>query len=75
MASSQLMIQVMGKIPLFKGFSPTQLRHIILGICEHRTLEADTMLRQEGVAADEFYIREPVGLDQPQTLVEMTLQK
>jgi|AP59_1055472.scaffolds.fasta_scaffold88522_2 arginine/ornithine N-succinyltransferase beta subunit len=74
MASSQLMIQVMGKIPLFKGFSPTQLRHI-LGICEHRTLEADTMLCQEGVAADEFYIREPVGLDQLQTLVEMTLQK
>lgn len=55
MASSQLMIQVMGKIPLFKGFSPTQIRHL-LGICQHRTLAADEMLCREGEASAEFYI-------------------
>ena len=36
MASSQLMVQVMGEIPLFKGFSPTQVKQR-LGICKLKT--------------------------------------
>lgn len=36
MASSRLMVQVMGEIPLFKGFSPTQVKQR-LGICKLKT--------------------------------------
>lgn len=36
MASSQLMVQVMGEIPLFNGFSPTQVKQR-LGICKLKT--------------------------------------
>ena len=55
MASSQLMLQVMGKIPLFKGFSPSQIRQV-LGMCKHRTLDADALLCREGEVAEDFYI-------------------
>ena len=36
MASSQLMVKVMGEIPLFKDFSPTQVKQL-LGICKLKT--------------------------------------
>jgi len=36
MASSQLMVQVMGEIPLFNGFSPIQVKQR-LGICKLKT--------------------------------------
>jgi len=49
------MIQVIGKIPLFKGYSPTQVR-LVLGMCEHRVLEPEEVLCEAGNPAEEMFI-------------------
>lgn len=53
--TSELLIQVISKIPLFKGVSPTQVRQI-LSMCEHRTVEEDDKLCETGNPCDEMYI-------------------
>lgn len=53
--TSELMIQVIGKIPLFKGYSPTQVR-LALGMCEHRVLEAEEILFKAGAPPEEMFI-------------------
>jgi len=55
MDSSQLMIQVLGKIPLCKGFSPFQL-HRMLELCEYRTLKPGVVLCEQGEPVEAFYI-------------------
>lgn len=52
---SEIMIQVIGKIPLFKGYSPTQVR-LALGMCEHRVLEAEEILCKAGASPEEMFI-------------------
>ena len=53
--ASDRLIKVIGKIPLLRGLSPTQLRSII-GICEHRVLNEGELLCKADSAADEMYI-------------------
>ena len=53
--ASDRLIKVIGKIPLLKGLSPTQLRSII-GICEHRVLNEGRLLCKANSNADEMYI-------------------
>ncbi len=40
---SEVMIQVLGKIPLFKGLAPSHVRQV-LSMCEHQVLKEDEML-------------------------------
>jgi CheY-like chemotaxis protein len=53
--ASDRLIKVIGKIPLLKGLSPTQLRSII-GICEHRVLNDGELLCKTDSKAEEMYI-------------------
>ena len=55
MDSSQLMIQVLGKLPLCKGFSPFQL-HRMLELCEYRTLKPGVVLCNQGEQVEAFYV-------------------
>ena len=52
---SDLLVQVIGKTPLFKGFSPTQVRQV-LGMCEHRVLEPGQTLCAAEASSDELFI-------------------
>ena len=49
------MVQVIGKIPLFKGFSPSHVRQV-LGMCEHRVLEAGEKICDAETSADHMFI-------------------
>ena len=53
--SSELLIQVISKIDLFKQLSPTQVQ-LVLGICEHRVAEVDSTLCEAGAPCDEMFI-------------------
>jgi len=53
--SSEVIVQVIGKIPLFKSYSPSQVR-LLLGMCEHRVLAADEVLCREGNPGDHMFI-------------------
>lgn len=53
--SSELLIQVISKVELFKSLSPTQVR-LVLGVCEHRVVEVDTTLCEAGAPCDEMYL-------------------
>lgn len=52
---TELMVQVVGRLPLFKGFSPTQVR-LVLGVCQHRVLDPGTVLCKAGTPADALHI-------------------
>ena len=51
----KLLIQVLRKIPIFKGLSPSQVKKI-LGLCQHRQFEPGEKVCQSGTASDEMYI-------------------
>lgn len=53
--TSKLLVQVLRKIPLFKGLSPSQVKKI-LGLCGHRTFLPGTVVCQSNSASDEMYI-------------------
>lgn len=52
---SELMVQVIGKIPLFKAYSPSQVR-MVLGMCEHRVLEAGQKICNAETPAEHMFI-------------------
>ena len=54
-APSELMLQVMGRLSLFKGFSPSQLR-MLMGLCEHRAVEEGDVLCEREEAAECMYV-------------------
>jgi CheY-like chemotaxis protein len=53
--SSRLLVQVLRKIPLFNGLSPTQVKKI-LALCVHRSCQPGTKVCQSGSASDEMYV-------------------
>lgn len=53
--SSEVIVQVIGKIPLFKRYSPSQVR-LLLGMCEHRVLAAEEVLCREGNPGEHMFI-------------------
>ncbi len=50
-----LLVQVLRKIPLFKGLSPVQIRKI-LGLCLHKVYEPNQVVCRSGAPSDELYI-------------------
>jgi len=50
-----LLVQVLRKIPIFKGLSPSQVKRI-LGLCVHRQYEAAEKICQSGTPPDEMFI-------------------
>ncbi|MBT4500125.1 MAG: response regulator [Gemmatimonadetes bacterium] len=53
--SSEVIVQVIGKIPLFRSFSPSQVR-LLLSMCEHRVLAAEEVLCKEGASAEQMFL-------------------
>lgn len=51
----KLLIQVLRKIPIFMGLSPSQVRKI-LGLCAHHQYEPGNIVCQANSASDEMYI-------------------
>ena len=51
----KLLVQVLRKIPIFRGLSPTQVR-TILSLCSHRTYEQEEKVCQSNSPSDEMYI-------------------
>ena len=54
-APSELILQVLGRIPLFRGLSPTQVR-LIHGMCEHKAYAADEELCRQDAPAEWVHI-------------------
>jgi CheY-like chemotaxis protein len=53
--TSKLLVQVLRKIPLFRGLSPSQVK-TVLGLCVHRTFLPGEVICQSNTASDEMYI-------------------
>jgi CheY-like chemotaxis protein len=51
----KLLIQVLKKIPIFRGLSPTQVRKV-LSICQHRSFEAGDRVCESGTRPDEMFV-------------------
>lgn len=51
----KLLIQVLRKIPIFMGLSPSQVRKI-LGLCAHRHYDSGSVVCQANSPSDEMYI-------------------
>jgi CRP-like cAMP-binding protein len=51
----KLLVQVLRKIPIFKGLSPTQVR-TILSLCSHKTFQPEDRICQSNSPSDEMYI-------------------
>ena len=51
----KLLIQVLRKIPIFKGLSPTQVKRI-LALCSHKSCKPGDIICQSGTASDEMYV-------------------
>ncbi|MFH1566435.1 MAG: response regulator [Gemmatimonadota bacterium] len=51
----KLLIQVLRKIPIFKGLSPTQVRKV-LGLCQHRQHPPGAKVCQANSPSDEMYV-------------------
>ena len=51
----KLLIQVLRKIPIFKGLSPTQVKRI-LALCSHKSCKPEDIICQSGTASDEMYV-------------------
>ena len=54
-SKEKLLVQVLRKIPIFRGLSPTQVR-TILSLCSHRTCKPEEKLCQSNSPSDEMYI-------------------
>ena len=52
---SDLLVQVVSKIPLFSGLSPTQVR-LVLSLCDHRIIEAGETLCRADTPSDNMFI-------------------
>ena len=59
--AGKLLVQVLRKIPIFKGLSPTQTKRI-LGICTYKSYSAGTELCLSDSPSDEMYILLSGGL-------------
>lgn len=70
----QLLIQVLKKIPIFKGLAPTQVRKI-LGLCVHRQYQPGERICESGTRPDEMYIllSGEVGIVTPEGLKVATI--
>ena len=51
----KLLIQVLKKIPLFKGLAPIQVRKV-LSLCQHRTCKPGEKICESGTEPDEMYV-------------------
>jgi CheY-like chemotaxis protein len=51
----KLLVQVLRKIPIFKGLSPTHVK-TILSLCSHRTCQPEEKICQSNSPSDEMYI-------------------
>ena len=53
--SSKLLVQVLRKIPIFKGLSPSQVKKI-LGLCVHKSYTLGSQVCRSNSPSDEMYI-------------------
>ena len=53
--SSKLLVQVLRKIPIFKGLSPSQVKKI-LSICVHKSYKPGSQICRSNTPSDEMYI-------------------
>ena len=53
--TSKLLVQVLRKIPIFKGLSPSQVKKI-LGLCVHKSYELGSQVCRSNSPSDEMYI-------------------
>jgi len=53
--SSKLLVQVLRKIPIFKGLSPSQSKKI-LGLCAHKSFKPGAQVCRSNSPSDEMYI-------------------
>lgn len=53
--SSKLLVQVLRKIPIFKGLSPSQSKKI-LGLCAHKSFKPGAQVCRSNSRSDEMYI-------------------
>ena len=51
----KLLIQVLRKIPIFKGLSPTQVKKI-LALCTHKSCDTGDHICKSGTPSDEMYV-------------------
>lgn len=51
----KLLVQVLRKIPIFRGLSPSQVRKV-LGLCAHRQYDPGSVVCQANSPSDEMYI-------------------
>lgn len=49
------LLQVLRKIPLFKGLEPPKIKKI-LGLCMHKVFQAEQLICRSGALSDELYI-------------------
>lgn len=70
----KLLIQVLRKIPIFNGLSPTQVRKI-LGLCVHRQYGPGDRVCESGTRPDEMYVllSGEVGIVTPEGLKVATI--
>ncbi len=53
--TSKLLVQVLRKIPIFQGLSPSQVKKI-LGLCTHKTFKLESQVCRSNSPSDEMYI-------------------
>jgi CheY-like chemotaxis protein len=53
--SGKLLVQVLRKIPIFKGLSPSQVRKV-LGICTHKSYKPGSAVCKANTPGDEMYV-------------------
>ena len=53
--SSKLLVQVLRKIPIFKGLSPSRVKSI-LGLCVHKSYKLGSQVCRSNSPSDEMYI-------------------
>ncbi len=53
--SSKLLVQVLRKIPIFKGLSPSRVKSI-LGLCVHKSYKLGSQICRSNSPSDEMYI-------------------
>ena len=53
--TGQILVNVLGKIPVFKGLNPLQVKKV-LALCVHKSMKKDEVLCKVGTPSDEMYV-------------------
>ncbi|MEE3234196.1 MAG: cyclic nucleotide-binding domain-containing protein [Candidatus Latescibacterota bacterium] len=53
--TGQILVNVLGKIPVFKGLNPLQVKKV-LALCIHKSMEKGEALCKAGTPSDEMYV-------------------